>query len=128
MNPAKFCKQEAIYWPPEAQDENGEPTYAANSGEIIKARWDLVEGERRVGVRLQSDFVEGEPVEGESVVMVDQDVEVGGLLMEGGMDEYLELGEDYTPKPTDTGMHVITRFLENPTINAKNFLRRAVIT
>jgi len=126
VNPAKFCKQHAIYWAPAGKGPNGEDTYASEA-EVIGARWDVDEGEKPTGVRLLSEFMMDEPVIGRTTVMVDQVVEVGGLLMQGEQEDLCDLvDEGYVPKANDDGIFVIRQFLTNPTVSAKKFLYRAI--
>jgi hypothetical protein len=126
MNPAKFCKQSAIYWAPTGVGSEGQDTYSTEPV-VMKARWDEATEEELRRLRRLSEFIGVDEVEGKTVVMLDTDVEAGGLLMKGDDDTLAGLGVGYVPKITDAGIGKIVVFLKNPTLNAKYFLRRAYV-
>jgi hypothetical protein len=76
------CNQTAVYWPPESSESGGDDFDDYGQPQVtlpveVNVRWD----------DKNEEFIsiEGTTLTSRSIVLVDQDVEVGGILMLGRM-------------------------------------------
>lgn len=122
MNPAKFCKQKAVYWALSSMGSDGVATYAAPIE--VKVRWDEELVSPIQGVRRQLDFVE-QTTRVDTQVLVDRKLEEGGLMK---LAELADLSEGYSPHAGTDGVYEIMGCLTNPTIDGKKFVYRVVFT
>lgn len=106
---AKMLKQKAVWWASTGFDNYGQPN--ASTPIEISVRWEDV-GE---------EFLDenGTMQLSRAKVYVDRDVEVGGLLMLGGLDSGVD---EATPKNNDD-VWEIRRVEKLPTLKATQFLR-----
>jgi len=108
----KMRKQNAVYWGPPVEDGDGGFTFP--DPVAVACRWDAVEG-------VVSDERTHEELNN-SIVYVDQDVQLNGYLFLGTLEE---VGED---SPLDIeGARQITGFEKTPNLKATEFLRKAVV-
>ncbi len=107
----KMLKQVAVYWQLSSLefDNYGQPI--PTSPVEIKVRWEDV-GEQFLDEKGTMQLSRAK-------VFVDRDVEVGGVLMLGGLESYTD--ED-NPKENENAWE-IRRFEKLPTLSAKQFLR-----
>lgn len=108
----KILKQTAVYWPPASNqfDSFGKPVQS--DPVEISCRWEdkTREDITEEGTRLVPDVR----------AFVGQDLEIGGVLMLGTLDD---ISEDY---PLDNpGAYEIKTFEKIPDLRVKNFLRIA---
>ncbi len=118
MNVSQTLKQTAVYWAPSSQDGYGGETFADpvelspdnNNG----CRWE----------KKQQLFIDsvGEEKMSESVVYLNQNVELGGYLFLGGLDDL----DSTVIAPEDVaGSKKIQQFDKIPDLKAIGYLRRA---
>lgn len=109
MKIAKFLKQTAVYWGAPIPDGYGGYTYA--SPVEIKVRWS----------DKQEKFINQnmEEVLSKSVVMLDQDVVIGGQL---ALTDLVSLSSSQTPEDNDA--YEIKAFSKTPDIRATKFVRK----
>jgi len=105
----RMLKQSAIYWAPLGPDEFGEEKLDLPI--TIKCRWEdeLEEGIDATGI--ETTF--------KSTVYTDRDVQEGGILMFGNVDDDL----DRAFPPPEKLSHRIRLFTKLPTLKAKQWLR-----
>lgn len=114
---SKFCKQKAVYFAPGDKDKFSNRTFAA--GVEVKCRWE--EGEEEVIVS-SGDAGEAVKFVARHRVLVDRDVERGGLLWLGTLAEWEALGLT-SVKASTANHHQIATYRKTPTVRAKDFLR-----
>ena len=107
----KMLKQTAVWWPLTAARFDGYGQPIPSTPVEIKVRWEDV-GE---------EFLEykGTTQLSRAKVYVDRDVEVGGILMLGGLGD---ITDESNPKENDNAWE-IRRVEKLPTLSAKQFLR-----
>jgi len=117
---SRMRKQTAVYWALAsgdsggiAHDDYGQPCYLA--GEELDCRWEDVT-EEFVGPNGTREMSHAK-------VYVDQDVDVGGMLMLGDEDN---ITDTVNIKEND-GAWEIRRFEKLPTFRATEFLRTAIL-
>jgi len=109
----RMRKQKAVYWPLLGADAEGSPLY--EGPQEIDCRWEdmAVEFLDREGTKQVS----------QSVVYVDRDTPIGGLLMLGTLDSVLDV---VTPR-NNTGVFEIRQFSKIPKLNLKETLLTAYL-
>lgn len=116
----KMRKQKAVYWPPGSEetggfdyDTYGKPLYA--SPVEIDCRWEDVVQEF-VDTKNETTF-------SQSIVYVDRDVRVRGVLMLGTMSDVTDFAD---PKGNDNAWE-IRRFDKLPNLRKTEYLRTAYL-
>lgn len=109
----KMRKQTAVYWPPLEADEYGKPTY--DDPVEVTCRW---EDTQKLFVTPQ-----GSTETCASIVYVDRDVEVGGVLLLGSLDSDINESD---PKANE-GASEIRQFSKIPNIRNTELLRVAYL-
>ena len=106
-----MLRQKAVYWAEGAHDDFGSPN-AANPVEV-KCRWEdkHVEFTDTAGKKKLSN----------AIVYVDRDLEVGGMLMLG------EVNDLTTTSPPSEGVYHIQMFDKTPNLRANQTLRMATL-
>lgn len=112
----RMQKQTAVYWPLASADSGGDDHDDYGQPVVtdpfeISCRW-----EYRVEEFIIAD---GTRHLSRAVVYVDRDVDVGGILMLGDLDD---ITDDDTPKEND-GAWEIMRFDKSPNIRVSEYLR-----
>lgn len=110
---AEMLAQTATYWPPATPDIHGRPTWGA--GVEISARW-----EDRAEEFLDA---QGEEAISRARVFVDQDVEVGGVLL---LSALADVGSPSDPK-ANAGAWEIRATQKIPTLEADEWVRTATL-
>lgn len=106
-------RQKAMYWAPNGEDEYGRTKYA--EPEEISCRWtDIAE------LVVTKD---GRTVTSKSKIMVDQDVEEGGLLWLGTEEEWEGTATPDEPPTVEEGGNEIMVLKKIPNRRATEFLR-----
>lgn len=101
--------QDAVYWPPVSNDDQGQPVYGDPVG--IKCRWtDSVE---------EVLMPNGRTVRTLADLMVDRDVELGGVMRQGLVED---LDDPQSPFG-NSGVGEIVKFDKLPNRRATEFLR-----
>lgn len=118
----KMLKGKCVYWALATNDSGGttydnygQPRHAAPVE--LKCRWED-RNEEFIGPR-------GTRQVSRAVVYVESDVDVGGMLFNGALDD-LESGEFVNPRAVD-GAWEIMRFDRVPTLKQTHFLRTAYL-
>lgn len=116
----RMRKQYAVYWAPAGVSDDGEAVYAKPVE--LKVRW---EGQKML---LRSDPLYKDN-QSREVVYVPVVLAVGGVLWKGRLATCpaAKRTDPYQPFAGDELAREISRFAEYPTINAKKFLRVAVL-
>lgn len=116
----RMRRQYAVYWAPAGVGSDGEATYARPIE--LRVRW---EGMKML---LRSDPLYKDN-QSREVVYVPQVVVAGGVLWKGRLATCpaAKTVDPYQPFAGDELAREISRFAEYPTINAKKFLRVAVL-
>lgn len=108
-----FLRQKAVYWSNEGTDEDGSTIY----GEPIqiKCRWEDLNEEytdKAGDVRISN-----------AKVMVDRALDLGGALWLGTLDDLTSANDPMA----NEGAYEIKKFNTVPNINAKKFVRTAIL-
>lgn len=106
---SKMRKQAAVYWPISGRDDYGHPTWG--DAVEIECRWTDV-----VQQFVRSD---GEERFSRSVVYVDRDMKVGGVLLLGELDSGVDTAD---PKGNENAWE-ISRFDKTPNLRVTEYLR-----
>lgn len=108
----RMLRQVAVYWPPTHPDDQGEPI----SGEPIeiRCRW-----EDAAKAYLDKNGVE---TTSNSIVYVDRDLEIGGILWQGKL---ADIDPDTTHPYKNKGAAEIKQFGKLPNLRATEHLRTA---
>ena len=112
----KFLKQKAVYWGSPTPSGYGAYTFAA--GIEINVRWE----------DKQVKFVNNKNIEvlSSSVIMLDVDIEVGGMLYLG---ELTDLSSSQILNPLlVSGSYEIGRYDKVPNLNVTDYVRTAWLT
>lgn len=109
----KACNQDAVYWASPTHDGSGGTTFS--SGTEIKVRW-----EDRIEEFLDNN---GEVQHSMGVIYLLQDVDVGGYLFLGDLDDLTSAAEE-DPKQEDDA-YLIRGFKKSPSIKGSNYTRKA---
>lgn len=109
----KVLRQTCVYWPPASPDRYGQPTQG-NPVEL-NCRWDDM-----IQEVVKDD---GTIVMSKAEVMVSADVEVGGVLFLGTMDDVV----DITNPKGNEGAYEILKFAKNPNFKCTEFVRTAYL-
>lgn len=109
----KMLKQKAVYWPPAGVDQGGQPVYAGPLE--IKCRW-----EERAVEYLKPDAT---PAVSQSVVFVDRDLELGGVLWLGLLDAVL----DFVDPLRNEGAGEINGWSKVGNLRSTEFVRKAFL-
>lgn len=110
-------RQKAMYWAPNGENEFGNTTYAEPVE--ISVRWtDIAE------LTVTKD---GRTVTSKSKVMVDQDVEEGGLLWLGTEEDWEDTTTPEVPPTVEEGGNEIVLLKKIPNRKATEFLRIAML-
>jgi hypothetical protein len=109
----RYCKQKAVYWAPIGQDPQGR----VRLGDPVElaVRWTLVDA---VEVTYK-----GETFLTHANAMLLQDVELGGIMREGAMSDWLSP----LPPVESEGGYEIVGFKRVPDRQAKEFYRVAIL-
>jgi hypothetical protein len=110
---SRMRRQDAVYWAPGSNDRFGNPT---NSQPVqIKCRWETI--------ITQIVNSEGREVLSHSLVYVDRDVVVGGILWLGTLEQLTSQSEPFK----NQGAAEIIRFDKTPNIRNTETLREAYL-
>lgn len=114
------CNQTAVYWPPESTESAGDAFNNYGQPQVslpseVSVRW----------TDKNEEFIslQGTSLISRAVVLVDQDVEVGGILMLG---EMVDLNSSLDIKDNDNAWE-IKRVDKIPDIDAEDFLVKAYL-
>lgn len=110
----RMCQQKAVYWKPDGYDGRG--GYTFDKPVEIDCRWNDT---REI---LQDN--NGDEIVTNAEVLVLQDVEEKGMLKLGTLDDLNSFEET---DPVKTGAYEIKRFRKIPSIDGKNFKRKAFL-
>ncbi len=109
----RVMNQKAVYWPKEGEDDAGNPEF----GEAVEinCRWEDI-GEL---------FIDENGTEqvSQSIVMVDRDVVLGGILWLGELEDL----ESQTEPHENEGYSRIRKFEKIPDRRATKFVRTAIL-
>jgi hypothetical protein len=109
--PTNNLKQDAVYWPPTAEDKFGKPGFG--SPQAIKCRWE--------DVNEEFISVDGTNAVSTAKVWIAIDLEVGGALWLGKL-----VDAGVLPADTD-GAQIIRQFKKIPNKLATSFERKAFV-
>lgn len=109
----RTMKGYAVYWSVESLDDHAQPTYG--SPVLIGCRWD----------DSQEEFIaaNGEREMSNARVIVDRDLEVKGVLMQGTLSD---VSDSDDPK-NNAGAWEIRRFMKRPDFKGKKYLREVFL-
>jgi len=118
---ARRCTQTAVYWGNPQPDGYG--GYTFDDPVEINCRWEDV----TVMIADQTGASK-EEIEARSVVYVTEDLDIGGMLYLGTLDD-LTSTEEASPINIERGVYVIRRFAKIPSLSGdNNYLRKAYLT
>jgi len=118
---ARRCTQTAVYWGNPQPDGYG--GYTFDDPVEINCRWEDV----TVMIADQTGASK-EEIEARSVVYVTEDLDIGGMLYLGTLDD-LTSTEEASPINIERGVYVIRRFGKIPSLSGdNNYLRKAYLT
>lgn len=115
MKIKKFLKQKAVYWG--APVPNGFGGFSYAEPVEISVRWTEVS---ELILDMTIGIPRGEQVLSKARVMLDQDVEVGGML---ALTTLVQLSSNQAPG--DNGAFIIKTYQKMPDVRAKQFVRQA---
>lgn len=115
MKIKKFLKQKAVYWGAPVSNGFGGFTYA--DPVEISVRWTDV---HELILDMTIGIPRGEQIVSKAKLMLDQDVEVGGMI---ALTTMLELSSSQAPG--DNAAYVIKSFQKMPDVRAKQYVRQA---
>jgi hypothetical protein len=113
------CVQTAIYWPAPTPDGYGGYTYG--SAREIKVRWDSKMNEITDN--------EGNQIVSDAEILTTDDLDLGGRLWLGSMDDFLQDSSDVLPLPNELPqIHIIKKKETTPLFRSTDEFVRTVYT
>ena len=117
------CTQKAVYWGNPVNDGQGGFTF--DDPVEIACRWENIEQE-------VSD-AKGTMITSRALVFLTQDVDEEGYLYLGTLEDVYDLTGDSSSGGVDNpkdviGAYIIKRFQKTPSLNGKEYLRKAYLT